>query len=230
MLVLPRADAGPTPFELADLRTRTAFRDETGRVLGGLQAEGPALVSAGPYALFLLPTGDPDAWPRDPQEAWDRLPPRVYVDARGAQPGRWRDDAPRAETAPRDEATSRVTLIPAPRAPGEALLEPGERPAGLLEIQTERGAVRLEVGERAPAEGVLLGRYERCNAAALLGDRSGSRAHLRVKRVRGRVRGVATASTGGTFVDGGPDRSRVVRLDEGQAAVLALDRARVRWA
>jgi len=233
LLVPPPAswDAGAVTYEVVDLRTQQSFQDERGRPLEGAQAEGPAFFTCGPYALFFLPTGDPSDWPELATDAWAMLPERVLVRERAAEPDRWRRRGYAARQEVEDAGRSRsvITAIPAPLGVGEPLVAEGESPAGALRITSERGTRRLAVGKEALARGVLLGRYSRCDASDVLGHDHISRAHLLVKRVGDEIVAVDTASTTGTYLEGGEHTVRTVALGRGEVAVLGDDRARVRW-
>lgn len=216
-------------FEILDLRTPHAFHDERGRPLEALRAEGPALVSVPPFALYALPTGDPSDWPELATDAWAMLPERVFLDERRAEPDRFRRGAHRAR--PRAEGSireSHITLLPALAAPADRLVDDDEQPAGHLHVLTPRGSRRLAVGPRALSRGILLGRYERCDVSELFED-TVSRAHLLVKEVGGHVVGIDTASTCGTYVQGREDAVRTVALGAGQTAILADAGGTVRW-
>lgn len=234
LIVPPPAtwEARSVAFEVLDLRTDQAFRDEHGRQLEGMAAEGPAFVSCGPFALFFFQTGDPSQWPELATDAWNELPERVLIDERSAEPDRWRRGGYRDNAGPSDKsmrAQSRITSIPAPLLPGGALLADGEAPLGTLRITSEKGSRTLAVGRHAATRGVLLGRYTRCDASDVLAHESVSRAHLLVKRVGEDIVGIDTASTHGTYVDGKERAVRVVRLGRGEVAVIGEERAFVRW-
>lgn len=234
LLVPPPAswDAHSIGFEILDLRTPQAFRDERGRQLEGCAAEGPAFVSVGPFALFFFQTGDVSDWPELATDAWAMLPERVLVSERGAEPDRWRRGGygrrGRAPLAGGRSQTS-ITAIPAPLAPGEPLVAEGEEPLGALRITSDRGSRRILVGPRAAARGILLGRYDRCDGSEVLAHDCISRAHLLVKEIGGAIVGVDTASTEGTYVDGREHAARTVALGAGEVAVLGGERAFVRW-
>jgi hypothetical protein len=213
-------------YEVLDLRTSIAFHDERGRHLEAFRAEGPSLVSLGPYALFFLPTGDPTDWPELATDAWASLPERVFFDERRAEPDAFRRGPHRRRGA--DPRAGSITYLPAVSAATPDLLTEGERPRGTLRVSTPRGERDLPVGADALARGILLGRYERCEFAELF-DEFVSRAHLLVREVGGAVVAVDTASTSGTFVQGRERRARVVALDRGEVAELGERLGRVSW-
>lgn len=225
-------DAAGVTYEVIDLRTHQSFHDERGRPLEGAQAEGPALFSCGPYALFFLPTGDASDWPELATDAWAMLPERVLVRERAAEPDRWRRRgyaARKVEERDAGRSWSVITAVPAPLAVGEPLVAAGESAAGRLRIVSERGMRALAVGGEALSRGVLLGRYSRCDASDVLGHDGISRAHLLVKRVGDAIVAVDTASTAGTYLEGEERAVRSVAIGRGEVAVLGEDHARVWW-
>lgn len=216
LLVAPGSGGG-VRYEVLDLRTQQPFFDERGRPLEAVQAEGPALFSCGPYAFYLLPTGDPAAWPELATEAWARLPERVLLEEREAEPERWRR---RGHVARREVlATESVIRSVAPLlTTGDSLLTQGERPLGTLRVHSEHGLVRLPLGAQAAIRGVLLGRYSRCDASVILGAQEISRTHLLVKCVAGQLVGVDTASTAGRLRRRAGEPHRGVRSGRGSGA------------
>jgi hypothetical protein len=101
-------------------------------------------------------------------------------------------------------------------------------PIGQLEV-TVNGARRIfPVGAQALVEGILLGRYDRCQGWELLADPEVSRVHALVIQLRDRLVAVDTASTHGTFV--GSEQVRAVELRHGMTLRLAISGSvQVRW-
>jgi hypothetical protein len=233
-------DTGPryqVTLRLLDLRTALAFEDERGRRLAGLRADGPVLVRAGAYALFFFVTGDGDRWPDRPADAWDALPARVCLDARGAEPDRWARRRParwvrRASLQPAraDAEATLVQALPGPARLQLDLAQPGEEPLGVLEIQTARGRHAVALGAAAARAGVLVGRNERCDAGGLaaLDDARLSRVHLVVLQVGEHLYAVDAASTNGTWL-GGLAPVRAARLPAALPLVLGDHVAELRW-
>lgn len=221
-------------FHLMDLRTPLAFDDERGRRMEALVAEGPMFVRCGRYALFLLPTGDPTAWPDAAEDGWACIPERIYFEEQGARPERWRQRARRRRLpAAQPQHASRSTVVQTMRGPARlraSLLEEGERPAGTLHVSTGSTTQALAVGRRALAEGLLLGRYDRCDGdgPAVFTDPKISRVHLLVVAVQDRVYAVDAASTNGIARRGGSEQ-RVIALDPGVEVLLGDDLGVVRW-
>jgi hypothetical protein len=229
-ILVPRTrswDAHALAFEIVDLRTGTAFHDERGNHLEAAWCDGPALISCGAYALFVLQTGDATDWPPDARDAWAMLPERVLCDARAAEPDRWRRGAHRSLERARSQTS--ITSVPGLLPPEARLLEDGEDPSGRLHVQTALASRSLSVGERALARGILLGRYARCDGAGLFADQHLSRSHVLIKRVDDHVVAVDTASTEGIFEEGSARRARVVDLDRERTVRLGTNLGVIRW-
>lgn len=194
-------------YRLLDLRTQAAMIDEDGKQLRGLVAEGPAIVRCGGYCVFALPLGDPSDWPARGEDAWSMLPARVYLDELERAP---LGTMPRVELRQKSPRETFITRTGGPRDTSVRLAQ-GDA-AGVLEIHTPNRRLELTIGEDALRDGVLLGRYDRCDARAAIGeDESLSRVHALLIRTDERLVLVDTASSNGTFEDGEP--ARLVVLD-----------------
>jgi hypothetical protein len=78
------------------------------------------------------------------------------------------------------------------------------------------------------AQGILLGRYDRCHSWDLLADTEVSRVHALVIQLRDRLVAIDTASTNGTFA--GNQRVRLVEPRDGMPLGLGVSgRVWVRW-
>ena len=234
-VILHRQRAGsPVRFRVLDLRTSTGFEDEQGRTLEALASEGPLMVRCASLAIMMFPTsGSSAAWPEDAAEAWTRIPERVYLDARavGAERGpkegewAWHDGG-----EPNLVDPGAITLVPSFPGPVFASrdLAASDPPRGELLIGSPAGKAALRLGARAAEQGILLGRYERCDTAGVpvFSDSSLSRVHLLVIEVDGALYAVDTASKNGSYLG---DRSvRSVKLQPGVPLRLARD-ATVEW-
>jgi hypothetical protein len=209
-------------YRLLDLRTSSPMVDEEGRPLGGIVAEGPAIIRCAGYVLFVLPLGDPSDWPTSAHDAWDMLPDRVYLDELESCP-----QGSHAKLAmPRvDARETYITRTSGPRDTGMRLAK-GDL-AGVLEIVTPYHQLALSIGLDALRDGVLLGRYSRCDGTeALVEDHSLSRVHALLMQIDDRLLLVDTASSNGTFDRGEPTRLVVIDHD---SEVRLGKRTFVRW-
>jgi hypothetical protein len=227
-LVGVRASGGEMRVRLLDLQSGSGFHTEDGRRCEALSADGPMFVRTGGYHLFLLPTGGlyPMVWASNAEDTWNTIPARVYRDCRvparsAAVPPDWgpRTERPRGRTV--------ITQIVHP--PG--LLRPFRPPVGDrgprvadLELSSPTGFERFSVHEAELAQGLLVGRYDRCQVGSR--DDKMSRVHLLAIRDGDEVWAVDTASTNGTTAHGQPVRR--ARMSDGTVLVLAEGIA-VRW-
>jgi len=191
-----RPGATNVRYRILDLRTHTAMVDEEGKLLRGLVAEGPAIVRCGGYCLFALPLGDPSDWPEAGEDAWSMLPERVYLDELDRCP---QGTAPSVRMPSANLRETFITRTGGPRDTMQRLAQ-GDA-AGVLELRTPNRQLALTIGEDALRDGVLLGRYGRCDARDLAGeDESLSRVHSLLIRSDERLLLVDTASSNGTFI------------------------------
>ncbi len=230
----PRADPR---FRVLDLRTAASFSDERGRKLEALEAEGPLFIRCGEHALFILPTSDEDElWPEDPAAGWACVPERVYLDDAPAEPDRWLRRRLRAlwgdhedhEASPR----RRRTIVQTIRGPARAqrkLLAEGDEVLGELQVSSPDGQTRMLVGQTAAREGVLLGRYERCDNDGLPVLQNGriSRVHLLLIEVAGGLYAIDAASSNGVWC--GEEEIRVAAVRPGTRLSLGEGLARLEW-
>jgi hypothetical protein len=230
-------------FTVLDLRTSGAFEDEHGNKLEGLVAEGPVFLGCGRFKLMLLVTGDPADWPMSSSESWEQIPDRVPLEAAMAEPDRWQRQQPgpalggtSVPSAPNGKAlrrrTTLVTHLDGPAYAGAGMLGDDEEPVGRLTATVHGFARSTLVGPRAIDQGVLLGRYERCDQSQLLVDERISRVHLLIRRFGQRIYAIDTASTHRTFLNDpavGHRSVRVVPLDEPRDLVLGPGYASIRW-
>jgi hypothetical protein len=200
-------------YRVLDLRTRAGFTDETGRTLRGLRAEGPAFLRCAGYVLFVLPLGDPTDWPAEAADAWSMLPERVYFDEVGPDERRTSCKA------------SMLLRTAGPRETGMALVE--AQVAGSLELVGIKHRGAIAVGEAALRDGLLLGRYTRCDAARFVDDQSLSRVHVLLLQVDQTLLAIDTASSNGVRLVGCPDE-RVLAVPD--RADLGLGKGtQLRW-
>jgi hypothetical protein len=234
VIIHPHREAEPVRFRVVDLRTPIAFCDEGGRELEAVEANGPLLLRLSSLNALLFPTGGWDEpWPEDPEAAWARVPERVHLQSATADSGRWRDLEgrwPRADLEAFDPSGGPPTLSTS--FPGPAFvgcdLAGSDCPRGTLSVHSEGQTVSLRLGQTAMKQGVLLGRYERCESGgiALLTNSALSRVHLLLIEMAGRFFAVDTGSKNGVWH--GERRIRMIRLESGVELTLARH-ARVGW-
>jgi hypothetical protein len=220
-------------FHVLDLRTSEGFRDEHDRHLRGLVCEGPAILRCAGHALFALPLGDPTDWPASGDDAWACLPERIYFDeidhfAQGSMPRLSALREPRLVAATRKSV---ITRTHGPRDSAVSLVEDGDT-AGILELIGPSFRETIRVGHEALQDGVLLGRYSRCDGAGgLADDASLSRVHALLIQIGDSLLVVDTASSNGTWERGERPRSRVFVLDgsSGELVLGKTTRAHWRW-
>lgn len=221
-------------YRVLDLKTQDGMLDEDGRTLRGLRAEGPAILRVGGYAIFMLVLGDPTDWPADASDAWQMLPERVYFDELERLPDA---SLPRMRklSFPRAEGSGPPSVVMrtlGPRDAGSSLVGGGLGEAdiaGTLEIIGPHRRTSLTVGHEALRDGLLLGRYQRCDAVDP-DDASLSRVHALLLHERDRLLMIDTASYNGTRIVG-EENARLVVIDRDLELVLGKKtRARWRWA
>ena len=211
-------------YRVLDLRTSQPMVDEDGRPLRGIAAEGPAILRCAGYVLFMLVLGDPSDWPDDAADAWAMLPERVYLDelancAAGSLPKIRRPKFDARETF--------ITRTNGPRDTGMRLAQ-GDG-VGTLEIFTPNRQLSIVVGADALNDGVLLGRYGRCDLTdAASEDHSLSRVHALLMKLDQRLLLIDTASSNGTFECGQPARVVVMEQDTGTELRLGK-KTYLRW-
>jgi len=209
-------------YRVLDLRTGTPIVDEDGKPMRGLVAEGPAIFHCAGYAMFILPLGDPTDWPASGSDAWQMLPERVYLDELENAP---QGSLPKIRMPRPDARQTYITRTGGPRDTGMRLAV-GDA-AGMLELHTPTRQLTLQIGHKALEDGILLGRYSRCDATeAAHEDHSLSRVHALLIQVDSRLLLIDTASTNGTFERGQP--ARVVVFD-GTTELRLGKRTFVRW-
>jgi len=219
-----RAGISLVSFRILDLRTTDGMVDEEGRPLRGLRSEGPAMVRCGGCAIFALPLGDPTDWPAAASDAWECMPERVYHDELTRVP-----DASivRELGVPNPQITQVVIRTAGPRVTGMQLVSDRDL-AGRLLMSGSWGQVAIAIGHQALREGVLIGRYARCDGATgLCVDMSISRVHALLLLVDDRVLVIDVASTNGIREVEGRD-ARVIEL-AGETELELGNATRVRW-
>jgi hypothetical protein len=191
-----------------------------------LRAEGPALLRCAGYALFILPLGDPTDWPENGNDAWAMIPERVYFDELKNVP---EASIPKMMARDFQQAQTHVSMImrtTGPRDTGDSLVMPGAG-VGTLELIGKHHRGTLTLGHAALRDGVLVGRYARCDGAGLLDDPSLSRVHALLLDVEDAFLVIDTASRNGTRLYGQED-ARVIAI-AGDTELGLGSRTRARW-
>lgn len=224
-------------YRVLDLRTTDGFTDENDRSLRGLRCEGPGLLRVGGYALFLLQLGDPSDWPASASDAWQIVPERVYFDELERSPLGSKPRSAPAHAAPaaardaafRNNPTQRSLIIrthgPRDTSDGSSL-QNGDL-AGTLELIGPKNRGTIKIGHDELRDGVLLGRYARCNNAQIADDPSLSRVHALLIQIDDAILVVDTASLNGVREAEQP-KARLITLSGDTELVLGTS-TRARW-
>lgn len=210
-------------YRILDLRTDRGFADEHGNAMRGLSAEGPAFMRCAGHAIFIMPVGDPSDWPESSADAWDMLPERVYFDELRGDPRGSLTNMPLPQGHKRRSMIFRTL---GPRDTGVGLVDRGDL-SGTLDVIGPNLRGQLSIGERALRDGVLVGRYARCDGAALLDDPSLSRVHVLLLHVGDTLLAIDTASRNGSHLPG-QRKARVLALD-GDTEIHLGKHTRIRW-
>jgi hypothetical protein len=218
-------------YRVLDLRTSEGFADEKDRALRGVRCEGPGLLRCGGHALFVMPLGDPTDWPASADDAWAYLPERVYFDEleRSALGSVRRDPRPAGAPAFHNAITHRSLIIRThgPRETTDGSLVESGDVAGTLELIGPRNRGTIRIGHDELRDGVLLGRYARCNNAQLADDPSLSRVHALLIQIDDTVMAIDTASLNGTRA-ADQAKARLIPL-VGDTELILGTATRARW-
>jgi hypothetical protein len=229
VIVYPLVAGENVRFRILDLRAASPFEDERGSPFGALEADGPVFLHAGAYSIFVFPMGaDSPRWSGSPEQVWEGIPERVYIEELGVERAEERFRA-RSAGGWRHGDTLALSL-PGPTLEDERLLEEGEPARGQLVVRSDEGEMTLVLGRAAASRGVLLGRYERCDGSRLgvLNDLAISRVHALVIEIAGKLYAVDAGSKNGLWVGG--QRVPLAGLRPGMPVVLAGHVARLEWA
>ncbi len=226
-------------YSLLDLRTGEGFEDEHGRRMQGLRVEGPSFIRCGDYAIFFMVTGDPTPWPERGEDAWQCLPERVFLDERlgdgtGSHGYRARVAAQRQALAAPRTSTGRTFIQKTlgPLTIEHDLVRADDEVLGELRVRTSTRQTSFTIGTSALREGILLGRYDRCERSGVLADARISRVHVLLIEIGGSIWAIDVASTCGTWRINDNRRlveSRVTPLAHRTKLILADRVAELRW-
>jgi len=115
---------------------------------------------------------------------------------------------------PRREKSQRKSMIfrtHGPRDTSTGSVSASGTHGGTIDVIGPNLAGQIKVGERELRDGVLLGRYARCDSAAFVDDPSMSRVHALLIQIDDRILLVDTGSVNGTRLVG-EHRARVIEL------------------
>jgi hypothetical protein len=183
-------------------------------------------------AVVVDPVSD---WPAEAEDAWAFLPERVYFDEldRSAQGSVHRvPRVPRPNLPVMSNAITHRSLIISTHGPRDtsdgSLVESGDL-AGTLELIGPKNRGTIRIGHDELRDGVLIGRYARCNNAQLADDPSLSRVHALLLQIDDAIVAIDTASLNGTREALQP-KARLIQLTGDTELVLGTaTRARWHW-
>jgi hypothetical protein len=214
---------GVPEVDVRDLRTGQGFSIDGLGPAAAVRSTAQLFIRLGVASVMLLPRWTwPGAWPRDAADAWESLPPLCIHDH--VSPG-----AAHARAVRRSERSeTHITLLPSICELGDASVgaSPGEH-CGTLTLSGRDTLVTYPVTRRELEQGLLLGRYRRCQLGAELDTMdTWSRVHLLLLADDTRVTAYDTASTPGTIIDA----LHINTAELGARASLALGSdVRVEW-
>jgi hypothetical protein len=189
-LVVRRLPTGDVRVRLMDLRTGLGLLGEDGRPLESVSVEGHLFVGVGRYVLMVLQGGEDLAFSEDGGVVFDALPPRVFFDTRekvmpvsgrrvrlvgdgfgdvrGESTGVTFASGTRAGARARGikDFHSRVSIHRPPEPLRDGGILGGDQ-RGTLTVTTSQGQATVPVYDAQVRDGVLLGRYERCESSDL---------------------------------------------------------------
>src|SRR5262249_45254037 len=153
----------------------------------------------------ILPLGDPTDWPQSSDDAWACLPERVYFDEVDSFPQGSMPRMMAIRTSPgipieqMQRKSSVITRTHGPRDSSINMLAGDGDLGATSELIGPNVHETIRIGHRALTEGVLLGRYSRCDGAGgLADDATLSRVHALLIQLDDIVLLIDTASSNGT--------------------------------
>jgi hypothetical protein len=248
VLVVRRQETGDLRVRLLDLRTGLGLTGEDGRPLESVSVEGHLFVGMGRYVLMVLLGGEDLSFSDDGGTIYDTLPPRVFFDERqrveSLANGRRGRLLPREEWAAQGYISGTVTRarsrgvdlkalrsrveVHRPPEPLNLATMPGDR-LGTLRVSCAAGEATVPLYDPQVRDGVLLGRYDRCDSSDLPFDlpETVSRVHALLLKEGNRLMVFDTASTFGVRLSKDQE-VRSVSL-EGKAGFLLGEETDLQW-
>lgn len=211
-------------YRILDLRSETGFADEHGRALRGIRCDGAAVLRCAGHVLYVLPLGDPTDWPESGSDAWAYQPERIYFDE---LPHPARGTSTRVPSLRRDAGRTHITAIRGPRETGANLVTDGDI-VGTLDVVGPHSHDTITIGHAALRDGVLLGRYSRCDSARV-DDELVSRVHALLIQIGEQLLVIDTASSNGTARPGDEPKRVHVIADGTELQLGSATRVRWRW-
>jgi len=241
-LVVRRLPEGDLCVRLLDLRSGLGMVGEDGRTLESVSVEGHLFVGIGRYVIMILLGGEDLAFSDDGGEVYDALPARVFFDQRERVQQGPITRAPRALLPANQDVIFASGTRTAARARGIAghqsrvdihrAAEPLRQPSNLLDgdrrgtltVACSAGSASVPLYDAQVRDGVLLGRYERCESADLPFDLPDtvSRVHALVLAEGDKLYVMDTASTFGVRTANG-DEVPGIKLDAETHFTLGTD-------
>lgn len=219
-------------FRLVDLRTGTGIRDSAGRRHDGIASSDEAVVTLGGHVIIARSrrAADPEGPHRSPwapplavgTNVLDTSQPVVGASGTRLPPL----GVPRPGGEPLNLA---VTITGGVTRTGGALLASDEHRLAVMELADSGAREQWPIGAKALANGILLGRYERCDGhgSRILARRGISRVHALLLAVDNAPYVLDLGSTNGTWVDG--TEVKVARLAPGSAFRLGEHGPTITW-
>jgi len=217
-------------FRLIDLRTGSGLRDAAGRRHDGVASTDEAVVAIGDHVIIARARRmeDPAGPMRSPWMPPLALGTNIAPDP--AHPPRASGTNVLGVPDPARVPNLAMTITAGVTRTGGALLGGDERREALIELADGGSREMWPVGDRALSNGILLGRYERCDGhgSRILARRGISRVHALVIAVGGAPYVLDLGSTNGTWLDGTTE-VRVARLAPGVRFRLGEHGPTISW-
>jgi hypothetical protein len=170
------------------------------------------------------------------REAGQKLPRRQATPPKDNEPVAFHhENTPEPDRFSDESRTGlppRRTIVQAISGPSRArrsLLDDDETPIGAMRIRSEHGRSTIIIGGRAAKEGVLFGRYDRCDNEGLpvLANPRISRVHVMLIELASRVYLIDAGSTNGLWE--GQDERRFALFRHGVRLMLGDNLAHLEW-